>query len=300
MALGCIATASAWMISAREAVPQFTNAFRSSDQKDPTPRADLLRWPIATYSKCNDGGTSPLGGQVCILSTDRRNYRKNEAIVARIKWSHVPTGSSFMVYLERDDQRGDQRYLGTVGALSLDPFPISGNGETQFAWNGRQFPCAPSDFPMLCNSSAEIGRYRLRVALYDSVQLRVVGWPDPNPPNLLAHSVSLPFRVEGMPNLQPIARSLWWASVNEAMQARQIDSSLALVGDTNGSGLVVFQRGSNALCARVPSTPPYKSSMEACVPKAAVTGEAGLLYIEPEAAQVVSPCSMARCRERQQ
>jgi len=70
------------------------------------------------------------------------------------------------------------------------------------------------------------------------------------------------------------------------MESRQIDASSALAGDIDGMGTMLFQRGSDRLCARSPGNPPYESSLEACVAKDAVIGEAGLLDIDPERAEV--------------
>jgi hypothetical protein len=286
MTFGPASTAVASRINTQEGSPQFSDTFQASDQIDSASAAEPFGWSGSLRSSCDNGKLSGTRSKVCVIGTDRRTYRKGEAVAARIAWSHVPAGSAIMVYLERDDPRRDLPYLGPVGALSLSPFPASGAGESRFVWNGRQFPCAPTDLPMLCANPAEIGRYRLRAVLYDSTQLSVVGWPDPTPPKVLAHSASRPFLVDGMPDLKPIARSLWWAALNTAMNARQIDASSALAGDMNGSGLMVLQRGHDRLCAQVPGSPPYESSLEACLLKSAAIGEAGLLAIKPEDAQV--------------
>ncbi len=286
MALGCGVFAAALESNTQKSSPKFSGAFQANNQMDSASVAEPFGWAESLRSNCDDDKLPGTRTQVCVIDTDKRTYRKGEAVAAKISWSHVPAGSAVMVYLERDDPRRDLPYLGLVGALSLSPFPASGAGERRFVWNGRQFPCAPGDAPMLCANPAEIGRYRLRAVLYDSTQLSVVGWPDPTPPKVLAHNASRPFLVDGMPDLKPIARSLWWAAMKTAMNARQIDASSALAGDMNGSGLMVHQRGRDRLCAQIPGSPPYESSLEACVLKSAVVGEAGLLAIKPEEAQV--------------
>jgi len=223
---------------------------------------------------------------ICIGKLDKQIYRKGEALNAQISWQNVPAGSSVIISIERDTEDSGARYVGPAGALHLRPIPVAGSGAVAFHWNGQEFPCAPTDFPTLCKAQVEIGRYRLHVALYDREQIAIVGWPSPENPVLLGQSMSPSFVVQGQPNLQSVARAMWWAGVNQAMGAQEIDSSSALQGDMNGRGLAIYETAFGSLCADLPAALPYISTLTACVPKKAVLGDAGLLFVEPDVIQV--------------
>jgi len=236
-------------------------------------------WPADRATSCDSPPAS--GPSICVGPVDKTAYRKGDPVSARLSWRKVPADASVIVYLERDAPPGEPRYLGPVGALVLNPIPAEGDGRLDFRWNGREFPCAPADAPMLCPQPAEIGRYRLRAVLYDRRSIAIVGWPSREQPVVLAHSASAPFRVTGKPDLQPIARSLWWGAVNKLMKDGELPTSGIMASDTNGTGLEIHEaRG--MLCANVAARPPYRSNVVACVPKSKVQGEAGLLPVEPE------------------
>ena len=218
---------------------------------------------------------------ICVGPPARTSYGRGDPITTRIVWRGVPANSSVVVYLVRDqpdETRGSIRYLGTTGALTVDAIPISGDGAIDFAWNGREFACAPSDMPMLCRETANIGRYRIAAILYARARVSVVGWPDPNPPAILAVSTSSAFVVRGSPDLSDIARTLWWAAMDQAMARHEITTS-ATLGDMSGRNVTFYQRG-DRLCAKIPAIPPYQSTLESCVPMAKIIGDAGLLPVD--------------------
>ncbi|HEY5721219.1 MAG TPA: hypothetical protein VIT45_02760 [Allosphingosinicella sp.] len=246
-------------------------------------------WPADRAISCDPPPKS--GPSICIGPADKSAYRKGDPVAARLSWRNVPAGASVIVYLERDAPPREPRYLGPVGALVLHPLPADGDGDREFRWNGREFPCAPTDFPMLCPQPAEIGRYRLRAVLYDRRAIAIVGWPSPEKPVVLAHSASAPFQVTGKPDLQPIARALWWGAVNKLMKDGELPTSGIMSSDTNGTGLDLYEaRG--LLCAAIAAKPPYRSDVVACVPKAKVQGEAGLVPVEPDDVAVTGHVSV--------
>lgn len=236
-------------------------------------------WPFDRATPCDNPPAA--GPSICVDAPDKPAYGKGDPVAARLSWRNAPANASVIVYLERDAPSREPRYLGPVGALVLRPIPAEGDGAMEFRWNGREFPCAPTDFPMLCPQPAEIGRYRLRAVLYDRRSFAIVGWPSPEKPVVLAHSASAPFRVTGKPDLQPIARSLWWGAVNKLMKDGELPTSGIMASDMNGGGLEIYEsRG--LLCAAIPAKPPYRSDVVACIAKAKVLGDAGLLQVEPD------------------
>lgn len=247
-------------------------------------------WPVDRATSCDSPPKSY--PSICIGPVDKTSYRKGDPVAARLSWRNAPAEASLIVYLERDSPAREPGYLGPTGALILHPIPAEGNGGMDFRWNGREFPCAPTDAPMLCPQPAEIGRYRLRAVLYDRRSIAIVGWPSREQPVVLAHSASASFRVTGKPDLQPIAQSLWWGAVNKLMKDGELPTSSIIASDMNGTGLALYEaRG--LLCANVPAKPPYRSNVVACVPKAKVQGEAGLLPIKPDEVAVSGHVSVA-------
>lgn len=253
--------------------PELDQTF-APGQPAPVPR----QWQGRRESTCPLPADATARPAICVAAPARPAYARGEAMTTRIDWRGVPAGSSIVVYLVRDRSDGTQgtiRYLGATGPLTLNAIPISGDGSMAFAWNGHEFACAPADAPMLCQDTANIGRYRIGAIVYAREQVAIVGWPDPHPPALLALSTSPPFVVRGTPELGEIKRSLWWAAMDQAMARHEIASS-SILGDTDGRALQLYQRG-NRLCAAIPATPPYRSTLEACVAKARIVGDAGLL-----------------------
>jgi len=244
--------------------------------------AQPRRWSGKVESTCPMPASPPRDPAICIAAPDKPVYARGDAIGARISWRNVPANSSFVLYLVRDqpdEETASIRYLGPTGALVLRAIPVSGDGSMNFSWNGREFACAPADGPMLCQQTADVGRYRIAAMLYDRSAVTIVGWPDRDPPTVIALSTSPAFVVRGAPDLGEIARSLWWAAMDQAMAQHEIEASSILVGDMTGRGLKLYQRGAR-ICAQIAANPPYRSTLEACAPKAVMLGDAGLMPIK--------------------
>ncbi|HEX8192557.1 MAG TPA: hypothetical protein VF552_06615, partial [Allosphingosinicella sp.] len=260
--------------------PAFDQSFRPrtpTDGRSPD-------WPEALRSDCRWPPADPTRPVLCLGTPAAGAVQKGHPIAIDIEWRNAPPGSGLVVYLERDDPDREARYFGFVGPLVLVPIETGENGRSRFEWNGRELPCAPTDAPRLCEGTAEIGRYRLRAALYDGARFSTVGRPAPNGPSLVVHDVSEPFVVQGAPDLRPIGRTLWWAALNHAMSERMIRASSALAGDTNGSGVEVFAGPDGGFCAAIQARPPHRGSLKACLPLSSVVGEAGLLNAGPAGA----------------
>lgn len=266
-----------------EVEPTFNGLFIRKNSE--LPLQDEQSWPSALLTDCRPSGPDDRP-TVCIRRTTDDLVDRGAPLTADIHWSGAPPNGYLIVYLEHD-AASTERYLGATGPLMRRPIPAAGSGATTFRWNGREFPCAPTDVPILCPKQAEIGRYRLRVALYDRRPSELLAQPV-----VIAHALSSPFVVTGEPDLAPLARSMWWAAMNGGIRLG-VDSSLALAGDINGSAVRVRERDGQ-LCGRIPANPPYVSTLEACVMKEALIGEAGLLRVPPEAIQVTGRLTVTK------
>lgn len=257
----------------------FDGMFRASNDI----KSELIRDPygvdvIPPQSVC-DGAAKPSSGpEICVGQTEKRQYHKGEAIGAPVTWRNVPAGSSVVISLERDDPNPATRYLEPVGALVMAPIPASDVGGVSFKWNGREKPCAPTDAPTLCNEMAEVGRYRLRALLYDREQIEIAGLGPVSQAKLLAHHASPPFVVVGKPDLRAIASLLWMGAENTAegpMPTHDLKSEIK-----------VYERFGGRICAVFPGRPPLGGSIESCVLKSALIGDAGLLVFNPDQAWI--------------
>ena len=141
-----------------ETEPTFDERFvRNASDED---RSDGQKWQTALRTDCGDA-VPPGRPALCMQRSGGDSYRRGEAIAAEISWRDVPSKAWLIVYLERDAPE-EVNYLGATGALG--PLQeVSGSGSMTFRWNGHEFPCSSPP----CQREAEIGRYRLRVALYD-------------------------------------------------------------------------------------------------------------------------------------
>jgi hypothetical protein len=233
---------------------------------------------IPPQSVCDKAAKPGAGPEICVGQTEKRQYRRGEAIAAPVTWRNVPAGSSVVISLERDDPSLATRYLGPVGTLVMYPIPASDVGGVRFKWNGREKPCAPADGPGLCNETAEVGRYRLRAVLYDREQFQILGWPDGMNPKVLAHHASPPFIVTGKPDPRPIASLL-------RMGAHGMATGPLPMQDLE-SEVEIYERFGGRVCAVFPGRPPFGGSVESCVLKSALIGDAGLVVFNPDQAWV--------------
>jgi hypothetical protein len=258
---------------------QFDGMFRASnDIKSELIRDRYSVDVIPPQSVCDRAAKPGSGPEICVGQTERRQYRKGEAISASVTWRNAPAGSSVIVFLERDDASPAIRYLGPVGTLILYPIPASDDGGIHFKWNGRKMPCAPADAPGLCDETAEVGRYRLRALLYDRKQIQIAGLGPASQAKLLAHHASPPFVVAGKPDLRAIASLLWMGAENTAegpMPMHDLKSEIK-----------VYERFGGRICAVFPGRPPLGGSIESCVLKSALIGDAGLLVFNPDQAWI--------------
>lgn len=233
---------------------------------------------IPPQSVCDRAAKPGAGPEICVGQTEKRQYRKGETIGAPVTWRNVPAGSSVVISLERDDPSLATRYLGPVGTLVMAPIPASDVGGIRFKWNGREKPCTPADGPTLCNEKAEVGRYRLRAVLYDREQIQIVGLSPASQAKLLAHHASLPFVVAGEPDPRAIASLLWMGTGNTVkapMPMQDIESEIK-----------VYERFGGRICAVFPGRPPFGGSIESCVLKSALIGDAGLVAFDPDQAWI--------------
>lgn len=237
----------------------------------------LKEWPPELSTSCADldrPGNRPV---ICIRRISSESYTKGEAIAADIEWKNLPQGAGLMVHLLHDVSPDLQHdYLGPQGPMEQHARPLKQSGSMRFKWAGTGFPCAPTDFPMICHDPIEVGRYRLHAKVHATTKVVAVRGlaPYPTPAErtersateTVIHTASAPFEVTGTPDLHHVTRAINWAAIERYMSggAGPLTSSSFLSGDLKGGGLELRAR-LGRLCSNIPAKPPWRSTLEGCV-----------------------------------
>lgn len=258
-------------------------AERSRTERERQRQADLAlywaRWPRDRASDCaafDRGGNGPA---LCIRRLDASSYPKGGRIEALVEWRNMPPGAQLMMHVWHDSPPGPEfEYAGWDGPMEMRPRPLAPSGSMLFSWPGKGFPCAPADAPMICDEPLEVGRYRLRARAHASGHLAgatgLVVHREPEP-ELIAHASSAPFTVDGEPDLSGAARAIGWAATDRFMGSGTISQSSYLQVDLTDGGLDVRER-LGRYCARIGARPPYRSSLEGCIPRRDVRDSIGI------------------------
>lgn len=253
--------------------------YKSSDEKQ---RIDGYRnWgqdraadELKREREWNDIGVTPclkfgIGSkpQLCIEHVGSETVPINSPVAYRLRWRNLPSGAYIRVWSRNAASAGQRwKYMGAYGAIEVQSFGGSPDGDQQLKWDGRSVACAPVDAPMMCDSG-EVGRYVLRAAIMTGTDPFRPGWPERNPFPVIrfAQSETMPFTLDGAP--QPVSVP---GRYREYRHRREIIDAIgkALPMGGNADKLVdrlgAWRARLMHYCAKLPLDQPLAGSLDVC------------------------------------